>query len=107
MDARKRKRLQCAGVEDPGYMDPRILKTARAQYEEALQLEPESPDINYDAAVFYVDVNELATARRLANIAYTRGYLLQGLRRMLEAAEAKERLPVRTEPSVNHHAGTK
>lgn len=90
--------LQCADYRDPGYMDPRVLKAARDQYEEALRLAPESPEVCYDAGLFYVDVGDLTTAKKLAKIAYDGGYPLMGLKKKIEAAEAGQKAP---EPSPN------
>ena len=86
-----RRRLQCGGYEDPGYMDPRVLKIAQEQYDTALKLAPASAEANYDAALFYLDVNELGTAKKLAAVAYGAGYPLTGLKRELEAAEARQK----------------
>jgi len=86
-----RRRLQCAGYDDPAYMDPRVLKAAREQYETALQLAPTSAEVNYNAALFYLDLNELSTAKRLASVAYGSGYPLMGLKKKLEAAEARQK----------------
>jgi len=82
--------LQCADYKDASYMDARVLKAARDQYEEALRIAPDSPDVSYSAALFYLDVNELDTAKRLAEIAYRAGYPLMGLKKRLEAAEASK-----------------
>lgn len=87
-----RRRLQCAGYDDPGYMDPRVLKLARQQYETALKLSPESAEVNYNAALFYLELNELGTAKRLATVAYRAGYPLMGLKKELAAAEAGQKL---------------
>jgi tetratricopeptide (TPR) repeat protein len=82
-----RNTLQCGGFENPKYMDPRVLKEARSQYEAALKLAPTQPDINYDAGLFFFDIGELGTAQRLADVAYRGGFPLMGLKRMLAAAE--------------------
>lgn len=86
-----RERLQCAGYTDPGYMDLRVLKSARQQYEMALKLAPMSAEVNYDAALFYMGLNELDTAKRLAAVAYGAGYPLTGLKKDLQAAEADQK----------------
>lgn len=83
-----RQRLQCAGYANPRLMDPRVLQAARRQFDTALQLAPHSAEVNYDAALFYLDMRELATAKRLAAVAYGAGYPLTGLKKELQAAEA-------------------
>jgi hypothetical protein len=88
-----RQGLRCADLSNPGYMDAGVLKAARAQYEEALRLAPESPEVCYSAGLFYVDTGDLATARRLAKVAYDAGYPLTGLRKKIEAAEAGGKSP--------------
>ncbi len=70
-----------------------LLKTgdkvgAEQQYEQALQLAPDSAEINYNAALFYLDQGDVTRAKALAKIAYDKGYPLQGLRKRLEAADA-------------------
>lgn len=62
---------------------------ARKQYEEALRLAPASAEINYNAGLFFVDEGQLERARTLSKIAYQGGYPLPGLRRKIQAAEAK------------------
>ena len=61
---------------------------AREQYETALRIAPESPEINYNAGLFYLRMNDIETARRLADKAYAAGYPLPGLRKKLEEATA-------------------
>lgn len=63
-------------------------KKARAQYEEALRLAPDSADINYVAGLFFLATNDLARAKKLAAVAYGKGYPLPGLKRKIEEAEA-------------------
>jgi tetratricopeptide (TPR) repeat protein len=63
-------------------------EAAAAQYEEALQLKPDSIEVNYNAGLFYADIGNLAKARELANMAYRGGHPLPGLRRRIEEAEA-------------------
>jgi hypothetical protein len=86
-----RQGLRCADLANPGYMDPDVIKVARAEYEEALRLAPDSPEVCYSAGLFYVDTGDLATARRLANIAYDGGYPLPGLKKKIAAAEARDK----------------
>lgn len=88
-----RRRLQCAGYVDPGYMDPRVLRAAREQYNIALKLAPTSAEVNYNAALFYLELNELNEAKRLAAVAYGAGYPLMGLKKELQAAEAEQKSP--------------
>lgn len=84
-----RLKLQCGDLESPKYMDPRLLEEARSQYETALKLAPASPDINYDAGLFFFDIGDLGRAQRLADVAYRGGYPLMGLKHMLAAAEER------------------
>lgn len=97
-----RRKLQCGGFEDPKYMDPQILQQARSQYEAALKLAPASPDVNYNAGLFYLDVGELDTAKRLADVAYRGGYPLMGLKKMLAAAEERQRMSRRPGAAKAH-----
>lgn len=60
---------------------------ARREYEEALRLKPESAEINYVSALFFLDEGDLVRARALAKIAYDNGYPLPGLRNRLAAAD--------------------
>lgn len=92
-DGLLRQRLQCAGYADPSYMDSRVLKVAREQYETALMLAPTSPEVNYNAALFFLNLNDLEKAKRLAAVAYGAGYPLMGLKKELQAAEAGNRSP--------------
>lgn len=65
----------------------RELEDARKQYEEALRLAPESAEINYVAGLYFVDIGDLARARKLAKVAYDSGYPLPGLKKKIAAAE--------------------
>ncbi|MGH8218554.1 MAG: tetratricopeptide repeat protein [Steroidobacteraceae bacterium] len=82
--------LQCAGYDHPGFMDRRVLDAAKAQYNAALRIDPTSPDVNYSVALYYLAIGDLATAKRLAKVAYDAGYPLTGLKKKLEAAESRE-----------------
>jgi tetratricopeptide (TPR) repeat protein len=62
---------------------------AREQYEEALRLAPESVEINYVAGLYFVSVGDLARAKKLAEVAYGKGYPLPGLKKKIAAAEAQ------------------
>jgi Flp pilus assembly protein TadD len=66
-------------------------KEARAQYEEALRLAPASPEIAYDAGLYFVGEGDIERAKRLADIAYAAGYPLPGLRNKIARAEAARR----------------
>ncbi|MEZ5532069.1 MAG: hypothetical protein R3E69_06780 [Steroidobacteraceae bacterium] len=60
---------------------------ARGQYEAALRLAPESIEINYVAGLYFLEIGDLARARKLAEVAYGGGYPLPGLRKKIAAAE--------------------
>jgi tetratricopeptide (TPR) repeat protein len=64
------------------------IDAARPQYEEALRLAPDSPEVNYDAGLLFVKLGDLPRAKQLAQKAYDSGYPLPGLRRQIAAAEA-------------------
>lgn len=61
---------------------------AREQYEQALRLAPESVEISYVAGLFFLDIGDLARAKKLASVAYAGGYPLPGLKKKIAAAEA-------------------
>lgn len=61
---------------------------ALKQYEDALRLAPDSVEINYVAGLFFLDMGDLVRAKKLAKIAYGKGYPLPGLRNKIAAAEA-------------------
>ncbi len=63
---------------------------ALAQYKSALALEPESPEINYNAGLLYVELKDYAAARTHAHKAYAAGYPLPGLRNRLKRLGAWE-----------------
>lgn len=60
---------------------------ARKEYEEALRLAPDSAEINYVAGLFFVDAGDLERAKKLADVAYSKGYPLPGLKKKIAAAE--------------------
>lgn len=60
---------------------------ARAQYEDALRLAPDSAEISYNAGLFFLQQGDLTRAKALAKVAYDQGYPLPGLRRKLAEAE--------------------
>jgi Tfp pilus assembly protein PilF len=64
------------------------LQEAREQYEAAVRLDPQSPEISYNAGLYFLEVGELERARQLAKIAYDQDYPLPGLKNRLAAAEA-------------------
>jgi tetratricopeptide (TPR) repeat protein len=61
---------------------------ARQQYEAALKLSPNSPEINYDAGLLFVELGDLPRAKALAKVAYDGGHPLPGLRKKIAEAEA-------------------
>lgn len=60
---------------------------AERQYQAALDLAPENVDVCYNAALFFLDIGKVERARELAQVAYSAGYPLDGLRRRLEALD--------------------
>ena len=62
----------------------RDVKSAREQYDVALQLAPESAEISYNAGLFYLSVGDRSKAESLAKVAYDRGYPLLGLKNLLQ-----------------------
>ena len=59
-----------------------MIKAKRA-YEDALAMAPNSPELNYNAGLLYVDLGELDKAANCATVAYDAGYPLPGLRNKL------------------------
>jgi Flp pilus assembly protein TadD len=59
---------------------------ARQQYDEALRLGPNSPEISYNAGLFFVAQKDYDRARALAKVAYAGGYPLPGLKNKLQEA---------------------
>ena len=73
------------------YLFKRKLKEdAGKQYEEALRLSPGSPEISYNAGLFFLEIGDLERAKQLAKVAYDRDYPLQGLKNKIEVAEASK-----------------
>jgi len=64
---------------------------ARKQYEAALQLAPDSVEINYVAGLFFLDMGDLERAKNLAKFAYDSGYPLPGLKNKIAVAEAADK----------------
>jgi tetratricopeptide (TPR) repeat protein len=63
--------------------------SAQEQYEEALRLAPEDPEVNYNAGLFFVERGDLVRAKQAADVAYGGGYPLPGLRKKIQAAESR------------------
>jgi Tfp pilus assembly protein PilF len=61
-------------------------EAAREQYEEALRIDPDSPEGNYNAGLFFFSQKDFERARELARIAYEGGYPLPGLMNKLKQA---------------------
>lgn len=59
------------------------LEKARGEYEAALALEPNSPEIHYNAGLYFHAIGEVDVALHHANFAYQAGYPLPGLRNKL------------------------
>lgn len=62
------------------------VKSAQEQYEAALRFDPDSPEVNYNAGLFYFGQKDFGRARELARVAYAGGYPLPGLKSKLEEA---------------------
>lgn len=54
-------------------------KEAEVQYINALDIQPENPEIHYNLGLLYVDLNDIKKAKYHADIAYGKGYPLRGL----------------------------
>lgn len=57
---------------------------AKATYAQALAMAPESPEVNYNAALLYTELEEYDLAVKHALLAYELGYPLPGLRNKLK-----------------------
>jgi tetratricopeptide (TPR) repeat protein len=68
------------------YLKKNKKELARRSYEDALRLEPESIDVNYNVGLFYAEVGEYEKAEKHAHMAYEAGYPLDGLRKRLQKA---------------------
>ncbi|MBS0366437.1 MAG: tetratricopeptide repeat protein [Proteobacteria bacterium] len=75
---------------------------AREQYDAALSLDPQSPEINYGAGLLYLQMGELDKAKALAKVAYDGGYPLPGLRNKIRDAEQRG-----SRGAVGHKPGRK
>lgn len=60
---------------------------AERQYQAALELAPKNVDVCYNAALFFLDIGKVERARELAQVAYSAGYPLDGLRKRLESLD--------------------
>ena len=67
--------------------------SSKGMYLQAYNLDPENPQVNYNLGLMYYDQGDYENAAKHADIAYSGGYPLQGLRKKLsrleEAAPAK------------------
>lgn len=61
----------------------RKLTQAKAQYETALKINPNSSEVHYNMGLLYYDTDELGLAVRHGRKAYELGYPLQGLKNKL------------------------
>ncbi|MCB1622990.1 MAG: tetratricopeptide repeat protein [Pseudomonadales bacterium] len=59
---------------------------ALAVYADALRIDPKSPDVHYNMGLVYFDQKDMAKALEHAQLAYSAGYPLPGLRNKLERA---------------------
>lgn len=62
------------------------LDRAQAWWEEALNTDPGNPDVNYNLGLLSFDKGDYAKARHYAQVAYSAGYPLPGLRDKLTRA---------------------
>lgn len=56
---------------------------ALTQFEAALELSSDSPEVHYNAGLYFTSIGDYATAVEHASFAYSHGYPLPGLRRKL------------------------
>jgi tetratricopeptide (TPR) repeat protein len=61
-------------------------RSALAEYQNVLALDPESADAHYNLGLLYFEMSDFEKARAHARAAYAKGYPLPGLRRKLERA---------------------
>lgn len=59
------------------------LDQAKQSYDSALELDPESAEINYNAGLLYLNLQDYDSAKSYAKRAYALGYPLPGLRKKL------------------------
>jgi len=79
---------------------------ARTRYEEALKLAPTSAEVNYNAALFYLDIKENKLALERARQAYALGYPLPGLRDRLQRLGLWTEAPMSAQPAANDASTT-
>lgn len=83
---------------------------ALGSFEDALEMEPTSIDVNYNAGLFFAETGEYERAATCARVAYRGGYPLPGLRNKLEKAgyqlELSEETPS-TDRSSTDSAGNR
>jgi hypothetical protein len=61
---------------------------AKAMYEQALRLQPNSSEAHYNLGLLLTDMEDYGSARKHADLAYRAGYPLPGLRNRLEQVGA-------------------
>jgi tetratricopeptide (TPR) repeat protein len=66
---------------------------AEREYEQALALDPDGAEVNYNAGLFYLKIDRLEEAKKRAAVAYENGYPLPGLRNKIAEAEKKKNVP--------------
>ena len=57
-----------------------MLQKARVQYEIALEMTPDSPEVHYNLGLFYYDLGNMGLAVKHGRKAYEIGYPLPGLK---------------------------
>ena len=60
------------------------LEKSKEEYLKALELKPNDPQINYNLGLLYVEMGDYENASKRAEVAYSSGYPLEGLRKKLE-----------------------
>lgn len=64
------------------------MNDAKKHYEQAISLDPTSPEITYNAGLFFLEIGDLERAKEMARIAYDAEYPLPGLKKKIASAEA-------------------
>lgn len=59
-------------------------KEARVMYENALRIDDKNPELHYNAGLFYLDIGMIEKAKYHADLAYSKGYPLSGLKIKLQ-----------------------
>ena len=67
-------------------------KPAESAYREALRIDPQSPDANYNLGLLFAERGDYRASMAHAAVAYRQGYPLMGLRRKLEKLGAWQTL---------------